>query len=378
MEIVTVETGFVWTAGGGSTTVVDNLTTASATSALSANQGVVLKGLIDNIEQGGDAVTLDGQEGSFYLSRANHTGTQAPATIAQDANNRFVTDSEKSTWNGKQNALGFTPVATDDARLSDARTPLLHQHSITDVTGLSTALSGKADSSTVTAALADKVDKEAGKGLSSNDFTTEEKNKLAGLEASKFQGTYVSLSALQAADVGGAGHYAYVDEGEGVEVAAYIWDENDSEWVIQKGTSTAETPSSIKTKYESNPDTNAFTDAEKTKLSGLSNYDDTTVTAAISGLQTDKADADSVYTKTEADALLSGKAATVHTHEISQVNGLQSALDAKADSVDVYTKTEVDSAIDLKADAADLVPFTGAALPGDISGYPDGKVFIID
>ena len=35
-----------------------------------------------------------------------HPGTHPPAIIEQDANNRFVTDAEKSTWNGKQNNLG--------------------------------------------------------------------------------------------------------------------------------------------------------------------------------------------------------------------------------------------------------------------------------
>ena len=32
------------------------------------------------------------------------------ANIKQDANNRFVTDAEKTAWNGKQDALGYTPV----------------------------------------------------------------------------------------------------------------------------------------------------------------------------------------------------------------------------------------------------------------------------
>ncbi len=344
--------------GDGATVVIDNLTSDSATAALSANQGMVLKGLIDNIDPG--------------------TGAVPAANVTQDADHRFVTDTEKTTWNGKQNALGFTPVATTDPRLSDARTPLAHQHAMDDVTGLATALGSKADASALTSGLAAKVDKEAGKGLSTNDFTDAEKTKLAGLESPKYQGTYTSLAALQAAGVGGAGNYAYVDEGAGVEVAAYIWDENDNGWVIQKGTSTAETAASIKTKYESNPDTNAFTDAEKGKLAGLSNYDDTTLSTAVSNLETTKADADSVYSKTAADALLAGKAASVHTHEISAVNGLQDALDAKAVAADVYTKSAVDSALADKANTADLVPFTGAALPGDISGYPDGKIFIID
>ena len=38
-----------------------------------------------------------------------HPATHPPEIIEQDANNRFVTDAEKSTWNGKQNDLGFTP-----------------------------------------------------------------------------------------------------------------------------------------------------------------------------------------------------------------------------------------------------------------------------
>ena len=54
---------------------------------------------------------------------------------------------------------------------------------IENVEGLQTALNAKANSSDVTSGLAGKVDKETGKGLSTNDYTTTEKNKLAGIEA---------------------------------------------------------------------------------------------------------------------------------------------------------------------------------------------------
>ena len=54
---------------------------------------------------------------------------------------------------------------------------------IANVEGLQSALNAKANSSDVTSGLAVKVDKEAGKGLSTNDYTTAEKNKLAGIEA---------------------------------------------------------------------------------------------------------------------------------------------------------------------------------------------------
>lgn len=51
----------------------------------------------------GLTVALAGKqaEGSY----ANATHTHSPSDITQDASNRFVTDTEKSTWNGKQAAL---------------------------------------------------------------------------------------------------------------------------------------------------------------------------------------------------------------------------------------------------------------------------------
>lgn len=115
-----------------------------------------------------------------------------------------------------------------------------------------------------------------------NAFTDSEKTKLAGLESSKFVGEFVSLSALQTAfSTAPIGSYAYVDTGVGQPVEKYIWDNNDSQWELQQGQSTAETPATIKSKYESNPDTNAFTDAEQTNLgnqSGINTGDENTNT----------------------------------------------------------------------------------------------------
>lgn len=42
---------------------------------------------------------------NLYTHPANH----APSIITQDSNNRFVTDTEKSTWNNKQDSLGYVP-----------------------------------------------------------------------------------------------------------------------------------------------------------------------------------------------------------------------------------------------------------------------------
>lgn len=43
------------------------------------------------------------------LGNVPNTDATNPANITQSASYRFVTDTEKSTWNGKQDSLGFTP-----------------------------------------------------------------------------------------------------------------------------------------------------------------------------------------------------------------------------------------------------------------------------
>jgi hypothetical protein len=103
-----------------------------------------------------------------------------------------------------------------------------------------------------------------------NAYTDAEKSKLAGLEDQKFLGTYTSLSALQTAHPSPAvGSFAHVDAGVGNSVETYAWDDSDDEYVLQGSSSTSETASSVKSKYESNADTNAFTDAEKSKLTNV-------------------------------------------------------------------------------------------------------------
>jgi hypothetical protein len=114
-----------------------------------------------------------------------------------------------------------------------------------------------------------------------NAYTDSEKTKLAGLEGSKFVGQFSSLSALQTAfPTASIGSYAYVDQGVGQSNVKYIWDDDDTSWVEQGGVSAEETPATIKAKYESNPDTNAFTDAEKTNLSNQSGVNTGDETAA--------------------------------------------------------------------------------------------------
>ena len=64
------------------------------------------------VEVGSDADTLLGQLPSYYLDYNNFSNTPSiPTTLSEltdDATHRLVTDTEKSTWDGKQDSLGFT------------------------------------------------------------------------------------------------------------------------------------------------------------------------------------------------------------------------------------------------------------------------------
>lgn len=82
-----------------------------------------------------------------------------------------------------------------------------------------------------------KVDKETGKGLSTEDFTPGEKAKLAGLQPAHYRGTFTTIEALQAGVATPiAGDYADVDAGVGSDVQRYIWDATDAHWVLQGAT----------------------------------------------------------------------------------------------------------------------------------------------
>lgn len=116
-------------------------------------------------------------------------------------------------------------------------------------------------------ALAGKVDKVLGKQLSDENYTLSEKNKLAGLESSRWKGLFTSYAQLPS--TGSSGDYADVDAGSGSDVQRYIWDGSDSKWIAQSGIVTALTGAEIKQLYEAQPDTNAFSDAEKGKLAGI-------------------------------------------------------------------------------------------------------------
>ena len=118
----------------------------------------------------------------------------------------------------------------------------------------------------ITEELENKVDKEENKGLSTNDYTTAEKNKLANLE--NYDDTEVRNLINTKQD---KGDYALKSEIP-TKTSDLI---NDSDFV--------EDSSYVHTD-------NNYTTNEKTKLASLNNYDDTEIKEDITDLETTKAD----------------------------------------------------------------------------------------
>jgi hypothetical protein len=273
---------------------------------------------------------------TFAPSTHNHTWesvTGKPATFPPDPHSHD--EFGVASWEGVINKPETFPpdehVHTwgDITGKPSTFTPSTHTHTQSEVTGLATSLAGK-------------VDKEAGKGLSDQNYTSAEKTKLAGLESSRFRGQYLSVAALEAAQPDpGVGAYANVDGGSGNPVVRYIWDSTNDEWVQQLGVSTQLTAAQIKEEYESNADTNAFTNAEKTKLANIA-------TGA---------------TANATDAQLRDRATHTGAQAISTVTGLQSALDAKV-NLTSFNWTSLSGKPATFAPSAHMHPWT------DITGKP--------
>ena len=173
-------------------------------------------------------------------NRANHTGTQVAATIsdfdAEVSNNPDVVANTAKVSYPPADAAKLAGIeAGAEVNQTDAEIKVQYENNV-----------------------------------DTNAFTDAEKSKLAGLESSKFLGEFPSLAALQLAFPSpDPGSYANVDTGVGQDVERYIWDSDDNQYVLQLGESTQLTDAQIKTQYENNPDTNAFTDAEQTKLASI-------------------------------------------------------------------------------------------------------------
>lgn len=197
-----------------------------------------------------------------------------------------------------------------------------------------------------------KVDKVEGKQLSTEDYTTEEKNKLAGLEnyddtavksdiAANAEAIEAEVERAKAAEKVNADAITAVDAA--YKTADTTLQGNIDSEVTRATTAEGELNTKIDTKVDKvegkQLSTEDYTTAEKTKLASLSNYDDTTVKGDIAA-NTEAIEAEVTRAKA-AESTIDYNLRNEVTRAKGAENNLDTKINTKADK-DKYEKCALD------------------------------------
>lgn len=118
------------------------------------------------------------------VAKADITGLGIPAqdttySVATTSANGLMSKDDKSKLDGI--ATGANKTTVDSSLNSTSTNPVQNKVVTTEINSLKGLVGDTAVSTQITNAIANKVDKVSGKGLSTNDYTTAEKNKLSGI-----------------------------------------------------------------------------------------------------------------------------------------------------------------------------------------------------
>lgn len=229
-------------------------------------------------------------------------------------------------------------------------------YTIEDITGLQDALDSKVDTGTFNTewssleTIASRADNTANAAMDEiEDINTELAKKANSADVYTKEETYTKDevdTAIKNAEVD-----AYTKSEMDTKLAAKANTADLGELAAKSEVAEADLASALATKINNK--------AEASTVSTLSGTvgEHTTAISNINKTLEDKADADSVYTKDEADGLLNTKANATEVYTKTAADGL---LNAKANASDVYKKTEtytqseVNSLLNAKADAEDM------------------------
>jgi hypothetical protein len=149
-----------------------------------------------------------------------HPSSHPAGMITQDANHRFISDTERTSWNNKVNAQAGKQLSTNDYTTADKSKlagiqaganryvhPSSHSANMISQNAthrfVSDAEKNKWNS---------KLDRVSGKGLSTNDYTNADKNKLAKIEAEANK--YVHPKTHSATEISTTANKQFVSQSE--------------------------------------------------------------------------------------------------------------------------------------------------------------------
>lgn len=120
-----------------------------------------------------------GNDPNFATTIATQIGGKVDKVDGKGLSTNDYTTDEKNKLAGIEAGANKTTI---DSELSSTSTnPVQNKVVTTQINNLNTLVGDTTVSDQISTAIADKVDKVSGKGLSTNDYTTAEKNKLSGI-----------------------------------------------------------------------------------------------------------------------------------------------------------------------------------------------------
>ena len=276
----------------------------------------------DGLMSAVDKVKLDGI--ATGANKYTHPSSHAATMITQDSSHRFVTDTEKSTWNAKASTAVVTTssnglmLAADKVKLNGIATNANNyshpsSHPATMITADEdhrfvtddqiSAWNAKASTASVT--------------TSSNGLMTyTDKKKLDGIAANA--NNYVHPSTHAASMITQSASYRFVTDTE-------------------KSTWNAKASTAVATQSANG----LMSSTDKTKLDGIATgANKTVVDSSLSSTSTNPLQNKAIYTA------LSGKAASSHTHSYTNITGFTASRALVSDSsgkpaVSAVTSTEL-------------------------------------
>lgn len=301
-----------------------------------------------------DTQTLEGMLANIREEMQTYLASKVDKVSGKQLSTNDYTTEEKTKLSGIEEGAQVNTITgvkgdsevnyrTGNVSISKANIGLVNVDNTSDINKpISTATQG---------ALDNKVDKVTGKGLSANDYTTEEKNKLAGIAAGAQVNTVTGVKG-------------------NTETSYRTGNINITPANIGAATTAVATTSS----------NGLMSSTDKTKLDGVETGAQKNTVTGIKG-NTESSYRTGNVNLTPTDI---GAAAASHTHAISEVTDLQSALNGKAASSHVHSANDITSGtlpVERIADGS----ITSAKLASDISlsfslpfGYIIAGVFNTD
>ena len=270
--------------------------------------------------------------GDYYTKTETYNKNEVNSLISNidvdvDLSNYYT----KPQSDSRYKSINYVPNWSEVSGKPTAFTPLAHTHPISEVTNLQTTLDNK-------------VDKVSGKKLSTEDYTTYEKNKLSGIQ----EGAEVNVNADWNATSGDAQilnlpstftpslHTHSISEVDNLQNTL-----DGKEQKISTGTTS---------QYWRGDKTWQTLDKNAVGLSNVDNTSDANkpISNATQTALNNKLDKGG-YAGTASDLKteIDGKANTSHTHSISDITNLQTSLDNKQNAIGYTPENLVNKATDL-------------------------------